>query len=128
VKRRLEKKGNAEVIADPQGRDVDIIRPERQASPFISFRYSYKEVSSDGEKTHIRYHLFWIRFLCSCRPDTKIRTGKLPSMSNLRRSQVFPSRFFSFGKVHGDAQQIQPLLHQKHLLILELSSKIARLV
>ncbi|HOF05132.1 MAG TPA: hypothetical protein PK175_06220 [Syntrophales bacterium] len=49
------KKGGKEIISDPEGRDsVEILNPVQKSSPFISFRYSCKEVSSHGGKTRIR--------------------------------------------------------------------------
>ena len=54
MKKDMEKKGGTEIIESSKGREVDMIRPEKNASSFISFRYSYQEISSDGERTRVR--------------------------------------------------------------------------
>jgi hypothetical protein len=50
----LDKKDKGEIIRNPANHDIEILNPVQKASPFISFHYSYKEISSDGGKTHIR--------------------------------------------------------------------------
>jgi hypothetical protein len=50
----LEKKNRNEIIRNPVRHDVEILNPVQKPSPFISFRYSYKEISSFGGQTHIR--------------------------------------------------------------------------
>jgi hypothetical protein len=48
------KKDSYEIIKRPSKHDVEIIDPVQHASPFICFRFSYKEVSSYGGKTQIK--------------------------------------------------------------------------
>ena len=36
------------------GKDIEILDPVKKSHPFISFRYSYKSISSIGGKTHIK--------------------------------------------------------------------------
>ena len=50
----LLKKDKYEIMKRPAKHDVEVIDPVQNRSPFISFRHSYKEVSSGGGKTHIR--------------------------------------------------------------------------
>lgn len=48
------KKDKYEIVKRPAKHDIEIIDPVQHASPFIRFRYSYKEVSSYGGKTQIK--------------------------------------------------------------------------
>ncbi|MGV8056671.1 MAG: hypothetical protein AB2L12_01350 [Smithellaceae bacterium] len=50
----LLKKDRYEIAKHQAKHDVEILDPVRKASPFINFRYSYKEISSIGGKTQIR--------------------------------------------------------------------------
>jgi len=50
----IAKKDKGEVIKNPANHDIEILNPVQKASPFISFHYSYKEISSDGSKTYMR--------------------------------------------------------------------------
>ena len=34
--------------------EVEVIRPAPEANPFVSFRYSYTEISASGSKAHVR--------------------------------------------------------------------------
>ena len=54
MSRDIEKKGKHEIVRRPASHDVEIHDPIQNKSPFISFRYSYKEISSGGGKTHVR--------------------------------------------------------------------------
>ncbi len=42
------------IIRGKAGKEIEVFNPVRQASPFVSFHYSYKEVSSDGVNTRIK--------------------------------------------------------------------------
>ncbi|MGD0276083.1 MAG: hypothetical protein ABSB79_08505 [Syntrophales bacterium] len=50
----LLKKDRNEIVKRPAKHEVEILDPVQNAPPFISFRYSYKEVSSYGGKTRIK--------------------------------------------------------------------------
>ncbi|HPL68073.1 MAG TPA: hypothetical protein PLG94_16190 [Smithellaceae bacterium] len=52
--KKIEYKTGKEIIKDSARNNVEILDPVQQASPFFSFRYSYKEISSDGGRTRIR--------------------------------------------------------------------------
>ena len=52
--KNLDKKDRGEIIRNPENHDIEIINPAQKKSPFISFHYSYKEISSDGGKTYMR--------------------------------------------------------------------------
>jgi hypothetical protein len=52
--RDIEKKDQNEIIRHTAKNDVEILEPEKKAHPFISFRYSYKSISSKDGKTHIK--------------------------------------------------------------------------
>src|SRR5664280_3460040 len=54
MSKELKKKDRFEIIGNPSSRDVEIIDPAPQTSSFISFRYSYKEISSIGGKTYLK--------------------------------------------------------------------------
>ena len=47
-------KSPTEIVKYSDKRDIEILDPVKKAHPFISFRYSYKSVSSMGGKTHIK--------------------------------------------------------------------------
>jgi hypothetical protein len=49
-----ERKSGNEIIRSPARNDIEILNTVHKSSPFISFRYSYKEVSSYGGQTYIR--------------------------------------------------------------------------
>ncbi len=49
----IVKKDKGEV-AGRNGRDVEIVDDTPNPFPFVSFRYSYKEISSDGVNTRVR--------------------------------------------------------------------------
>jgi len=49
----MVKKDKGEV-AGRTGRDVEIVDDAPNPFPFVSFRYSYKEISSDGVNTRVR--------------------------------------------------------------------------
>lgn len=50
----IEKKDQNEIIRHSVPDDVEILDPPKKAHTFISFRYSYKSVSSAGGNTHIK--------------------------------------------------------------------------
>jgi len=50
----LLKKNKYEIMNRPVNHDVEFFDPVPNKSPFVSFRYSYKEVSSGSGRTHIR--------------------------------------------------------------------------
>jgi hypothetical protein len=50
----LLKKDKYKIMKPPARHDVEVLDPVQNKSPFVSFRYSYKEVSSGGGKTYIR--------------------------------------------------------------------------
>jgi hypothetical protein len=50
----LDKKDRNEIIRNPANHDIEILNPVQKAFPFISFHYSYKQISSDGGKTYMR--------------------------------------------------------------------------
>jgi len=50
----IKNKERQEIIRGKTGKAIEVLNPVRQASPFVSFRYSYKEVSSDGVNTLIK--------------------------------------------------------------------------
>ena len=52
--RDIEKKGQNEIIRHSAMNDVEVLDSEKKAHSFISFRYSYKSISSSGGKTHIK--------------------------------------------------------------------------
>ena len=52
----LDKKNKGEIFRNQGNQDIEILNPVQNASPFISFHYSYKEISSGGGQTHIRSH------------------------------------------------------------------------
>jgi hypothetical protein len=47
-------KSRTEITKPSAGKDIEILEPVKKSHPFISFRYSYKSVSSVGGKTHIK--------------------------------------------------------------------------
>jgi hypothetical protein len=47
-------KSQTEIAKYSAKNDIEILDPVKKAHPFISFRYSYKSVSSMGGKTHIK--------------------------------------------------------------------------
>jgi hypothetical protein len=47
-------KSPTEIVKYSAKNDIEILEPVKKANPFISFRYSYKSVSSIGGKTHIK--------------------------------------------------------------------------
>jgi hypothetical protein len=51
---KYPKKKDDHPITEPKRNDVDMIAPSFYQNPFLSFRYSYKSISSFGGKTHIR--------------------------------------------------------------------------
>jgi hypothetical protein len=54
MEKNLKKKENSDLIKQNQ-KTKDLIDPMSLFyNPFISFRYSYRSISSDGEKTHIQ--------------------------------------------------------------------------
>lgn len=50
----LEKKTVDDAVTDPAKHDVEVVNPSWGAFPFISFRYSSREVFSDGRQTCVR--------------------------------------------------------------------------
>jgi hypothetical protein len=54
MNKHINKKDKYEIIKSPARHDVEVLHPVHKASPFISFNYSFKEISSDGSKTHIK--------------------------------------------------------------------------
>lgn len=48
------KKDNHQLVKRPAEHDIEIHDRGRNDPPFISFRYSYREVSSSDGRTHIR--------------------------------------------------------------------------
>ena len=50
----IENKSQSEITRYPVKNDIEILDPVKKAHPFISFRYSYKSISSQGGKTHIK--------------------------------------------------------------------------
>ncbi|MEN6622463.1 MAG: hypothetical protein ABFD50_13035 [Smithella sp.] len=53
MRKYLDKKSKYEVDS-PAKNEVEILNSFERAFPFISFRYSYREISSSGGKTHVR--------------------------------------------------------------------------
>lgn len=53
MKKDLERKARHEV-SNPAKNEVEILDPFQRAFPFINFRYSYREISSNGGQTHVR--------------------------------------------------------------------------
>ncbi len=50
----IDRKDRNGIVSNPlNGNAVDIHRPQEKGSPFISFRFSYKKISSRGGLTHI---------------------------------------------------------------------------
>jgi hypothetical protein len=49
-----EKRDRHEIMKSQANHDIEILDPVQKASPFLSFHYSYKEISSIGGNTHIR--------------------------------------------------------------------------
>lgn len=49
----LEKKEKTDLKKQDR-KEIDIINPMSFFSPFLSFKYSYRSIYSDGEKTHIK--------------------------------------------------------------------------
>jgi hypothetical protein len=47
-------KRQTDIAKHSTGKDIEILVPVKKTNPFISFRYSYKSVSSIGGKTHIK--------------------------------------------------------------------------
>lgn len=47
-------KSQTEIVKSSTGKDIEILDPVKKSHPFISFRYSYKSVSSIDGKTHIK--------------------------------------------------------------------------
>jgi hypothetical protein len=54
VSKDIMKKENGEIVKSRTAKDIEVLKPVHRASPFISFHYSCKEISSDGVNTHIR--------------------------------------------------------------------------
>jgi hypothetical protein len=52
--KEIQKKKSDKITSNRADRDIEILDPVQKASPFISFHYSYKEISSDGSQTHVR--------------------------------------------------------------------------
>jgi len=52
--KRLISRMNADIEPADHKKEMEILDPLKKASPFLSFHYSYREISSDGGKTHIR--------------------------------------------------------------------------
>jgi len=52
--KKIDKRDSHEIMRNPAKHDVEIFNPAQNTSPFLSFRYSYKEISSDGDNTLIR--------------------------------------------------------------------------
>jgi hypothetical protein len=52
--RDIENKSQSEITRYPVKNDIEILDPVKKAHPFISFRYSYKSISSKGGQTHIK--------------------------------------------------------------------------
>ena len=54
MNQEIARKDRNEIVSNPVNRDaVDIRQSEEKRSPFISFRFSYKKISSRGGLTHI---------------------------------------------------------------------------
>ena len=53
MSKEISKKDKGEV-AGRNGRDVEVLDDTPNPFPFVSFRYSYKEISSDGVNTRVR--------------------------------------------------------------------------
>lgn len=54
MRRALDKKNASEVVNHPENCEIEILDPLQKASPFISFRYSCREISSSGGRTRVR--------------------------------------------------------------------------
>lgn len=54
MKKDLDKKVGSEIVSDTENNDVEILDPLQKAFPFISFRYSCREISSSGGRTRVR--------------------------------------------------------------------------
>ncbi len=49
----LLKKDRNEIVRKAES-NLELVRPASKTSPFLSFHYSYQEISCDGDKTHVR--------------------------------------------------------------------------
>jgi hypothetical protein len=54
MEKRPVTRTNSDLDHADRGKEVEILDPVQSKSPFISFRYSYREVSSVGGKTYVR--------------------------------------------------------------------------
>lgn len=54
MRRDVTKKGVSKDIEKSPRREVEVLEPVQRTSPFISFHYSYREISSVNGRTHIR--------------------------------------------------------------------------
>ena len=52
--KNLVKKNRNEVVQKPEDHDVEVFNPMGKAFPFISFHYSYREISSGEGQTYVR--------------------------------------------------------------------------
>lgn len=65
--KEITKKGTDGQIEGTKGREMEILEPRQGVFPFISFRYSYREISSVNGRTQIRSK------------DTRFADGRLES-------------------------------------------------
>lgn len=54
MSKELLKKDRKEVMRHSDGHEPEILHPSHNSNPFMSFHYSYKEISSDGGKTLVK--------------------------------------------------------------------------
>ena len=54
MEKRPANKMNTDIEYNDNKKELEIFNPVQKMNPFISFRYSYREVSSAGGKTHLR--------------------------------------------------------------------------
>jgi hypothetical protein len=54
MRKDIARKGTSKDIETSSKGEIEVLEPVNNASPFISFHYSYKEISSVNGQTHIR--------------------------------------------------------------------------
>jgi hypothetical protein len=54
MRKDMTKKGTSKDIEKANRDEIEVLEPMQNMSPFISFHYSYKEISSIHGRTHIR--------------------------------------------------------------------------
>ena len=54
MRKDITKKGISKDIKKADRGEIEVLEPAQKMSPFISFHYSYREISSTNGQTHIR--------------------------------------------------------------------------